>query len=395
MRSFKTPRVSFTTISIAAAILCAGLSAAGCSGDDPGPVEPAPLVDVPEINGAVAADDFCDLASQIHCAGALGCCSGDEKAFANVEECIQQSSCAKDFGDVLASSLVKGGTLVYDADAAGDHLRALASKVSQCGASTEATSRPTYLIGSREQGADCSPQGGDRTNTLTCKPGLECALTVDIPTGVEKGTCMSASSPASDVGVACASGEDCSSGVCTAAKCAAEPDTTSEYCAAPPEETAPSNATPTKMYIRVHGNDNSGSGGDVTLTYANGGKYYECTITDSLADNAEKTCTITTQGTVTNSNSELFWVAMPGNDGLRIDTICAYGTENGADFAIECVGEVFDPGNNNSWSENCGAWIPWENGQYCGSFWLDGDGHGNCNEFQINSYNSNYTICDP
>jgi hypothetical protein len=367
MRRTTTNERSFTSLALTHLLLSAVIAGvAGCGGDEGESNPPYNEVALPEINGAVAAADFCGVADRIHCAGAVGCCSDEDAGYADVDECIQKSSCAEGMGAVLQSSLVADGTLVYAADAAGDYLRGLATTVSQCGTHAEHVSKPTFLIGSRDEGADCSPQGTDRANTFTCKPGLSCDLTFDPKAGTEKGACRVAGpvSPDDDAGPG--------------------------YCVAPLEETPPSNATPAKMFIRVKSSDNSGSSGDVTLEYAIGGSYWGCTITDTLGNGEEATCDAYYKGTVTNSNDEYFFITMNSDDGLRVDTICAYDS---SDNDIECAGDFFDYGNNDGWSENCGAWVPWDWGYYCGSMWIDGDGHGNCTKFQIHSDNHNYTTC--
>jgi len=365
------------------------LAIAGCGAEDADPTPlPEPLVEVPSIEGAVAPENFCDLADRIRCAGAVECCS-DKPAFASVDACVQESGCQAGFDKLLASPAVADGSLVYDPEAAGDHLRAEASRVSQC-ADAEAPAPGSAFVGTRDVDADCSPQGADRSNTLTCKPGLECALSLDAMTGVMTGRCKAAPPPPDGT---CSSGEDCGSGICEEGRCA---PSEAAYCFVGPEEpTPPANADPTHLYIDL-GGSNSGTSGDVTIIYANGGKFWQCTITDTLSDGQEKVCTVTTTGTVTNSTNEFFKIEMPSNDGMKLDTVCscsaANTSTNKCTTAVECAGTFFDPGDNGSWSEGC-SWDPIDWGHYCSHMWLDNDGHGNCTKFQINSYDDNYTFC--
>lgn len=82
-RSF-VRKTSLVQVLICAAI---GFGAAGCNENEPRATNPTdePLVEVPEIPGAVAAADFCGLADQIYCAGAVGCCSGADVVYGSVE----------------------------------------------------------------------------------------------------------------------------------------------------------------------------------------------------------------------------------------------------------------------------------------------------------------------
>jgi hypothetical protein len=139
----------------------------------------------------------------------------------------------------------------------------------------------------------------------------------------------------SDCAVACT----CGNGLCEGGACAA--DLAAEYCVGPRGEAPPSNAVPAKMYVDLVG-DNSGSSGDVTLEYGIDGSYYGCTITSTLGDGVEATCTASYKGTISNSNQEFFFMNMNSNDGLRVDTICAYDS---GDNDIECAGTFNDYGD--------------------------------------------------
>src|SRR5688572_8554988 len=103
---------SFTARLIVRALLCAGISVtAACSGDDGEPAGPAPKVEVPEIQGAVAAEDFCALSDEIRCAGNVGCCEDD--GYASVDECLAYAACSDNVGTLLKSPHIADGTLVY------------------------------------------------------------------------------------------------------------------------------------------------------------------------------------------------------------------------------------------------------------------------------------------
>lgn len=386
----------FRKISLARALVCMaiGFGATGCEQDEGATTTPPePLVDVPEIKGSVAAADFCGLADQIYCAGAVGCCSGADVVYGSVEECLQATRCEMGLGGVLAGPLVQNGELKYDADAAGNYLRDLEAAVSQCGHHPDSVTRPTFLIGTRDVNADCAPQGDDIANTFTCKPGLVCAPGIDAMTGEKIATCQAAPPPPTDgdIGEACATGEDCRSGVCQSGKCAV--DVSAEYCMKAPPNGPPANADPTHLYVDLSG-DNSGTSGDITLKYLNGGKFWSCTITDTLSDGQEKVCAVTGTGTVTNSNKEYFILEMNSSDGAKIDTVCACSAADGnkCSSAIECAGTFNDYGDRASWciggSFNIGLWA-----NACSSVWLDNDGHGKCTKLQVDSYDDNFTWC--
>lgn len=378
------------------AVAAVFLAVPGCSdGAMPGPVPPDAKVEVPEVPAAVEAMDFCALADEIYCAGAVGCCSGSNVVFTSIDECLAASRCGGGLDGVLDSAQMQGGELSYDAAAAGDYLRAMATAVSQCADHPSSIERPTFLVGTRDVGADCTPQGKDLTNSFTCKPGLRCAESIDPMTNEPKGTCENAPAPAPEgaVGAACSSDEDCAKGSCENGQCGF--DVAARYCVPPPKEIVPSNADPTHLYIDLSG-DNSGTSGDISVYYLNGGKYWKCTITDTLSDGQEKVCVVSSTGTVSNSNNEFFIMEMNSSDGARIDTVCACTaadtSTNKCTTAKECAGTFNDYGDRASWciggSFNVGLWA-----NACSTVWLDNDGHGKCTKLQVNSYDSNYTYC--
>lgn len=392
MKNLSSKLASAAALAIAAGFL----ALPGCSdGAMSNPPPPEAKVEVPEVPASVAADEFCALADEIYCAGAVGCCSGANVVFANVDECLAASRCGGGLDVVFASAQMQAGDLSYDAMAAGDYLHEMAMAVSQCADHPESITRPTFLVGTRDVGADCTPQGKDLTNSFTCKPGLRCVEAVDPMTSELKATCVNAplAPPEGAVGASCVSDEDCARGACENGKCGF--DVAARYCVPPPKEIVPSNADPTHLYIDLSGN-NSGTSGDLTITYANGGKYWQCTITDTLSDGQEKVCVVSTTGTVSNSNNEFFHMETNSADGARIDTVCACTaadtSTNKCTTAKECAGTFNDYGDRAGWciggSFNIGLWA-----NACSSVWLDSDGNGKCTKLQVNSYDNNYTGC--
>lgn len=390
-------KLSTNLASAAVLILSAGfLALPGCS--DGGTANPNPseaMVDVPEVPASVAAADFCGLADEIYCAGAVGCCSGSDVVFATIDECLAASRCGGGLDGVLAGAQMQAGDLSYDAAAAGDYLREMATAVSECAIHPDSIRKPKFLVGTRDVGADCTPQGKDLTNSFTCKPGLTCVQSIDPDTNDPVATCMDvAPTPREGApGAACATNEDCSWGTCESGKCGF--DEAAQYCVAPPPEIVPSNADPTHLYLDLTGDD-SGTSGDISIYYANGGKYWKCTIADTLSDGQEKVCVVTSTGTVSNSTKEFFQMEMNSSDGARIDTVCACSAANTSTnkctTAIECAGTFNEYGERPSWciggDFNIGLWA-----NACKSVWLDNDGHGSCTKIQVNSYDSNYTGC--
>lgn len=351
-------------------------------------------VEVPEVRGAVEAADFCALADQIACAGALGCCADPE--FTSVDACVADSLCDEGLGAVLASQALADGEVVYDSAEAGEYLRSLAGVVSSCDHHPQSLAQPTFLHGSRAVGEDCSPLPGDLTNTFTCAAGLRCAITVDAATRQRTGTCTDApaAAPQGAEGAACSSGEECASGSCTAGAC--EADTESEYCISPQALAPPPNADPTYLYLDLSGT-NSGSSGDVTLTYSNNNKYWRCTITDTLSDGQEKVCAVTSTGTATGDSGKFFDIDMTSDDGLRVDTVCACSAADAAtnkcSTAIECAGTFNDYGDKAGWCSDS-SWNVWLWANACKKIWVDGDGNGKCTSFEVDASDNNYTTCE-
>lgn len=379
----------FRSASIVAAAM-GTLALSGCSEADP--VNPAPdsKVEVPTIEGAVAGDKFCDLATQIDCAGAVGCCTDASEAYTSVAECAAESRCADGLGKVLESPLLQDGTITYDAAAAGDYLRAMASRVASCETPAADIAKPIFLVGSRDEGADCSPQGQDQANLFTCKANLQCTLSDDPATGAQVGVCakIPAAPTNGAVGDTCASEEDCQSGPCASGKCALD---TSYACNQPEEITVPANTDPTQLYIKTHDSDSAGTTGTVTLKYISGTSEYSCEVTPTNK-NTEYTCTPTKTTLATSGSS--FYISMTSTDGVRISTVCAryQATPSSPWTAVDCAGTFFDYGTNEAWSEGC-TWDPDVWGFWCSNVWLDNDGHGDCKTLKVNWDNDNYTNC--
>lgn len=392
MKNLSSNLVAFAVVVVSSGFL----TLSGCSDNAPaGPVPPGAIVEVPEVPASVTATEFCALADEIYCAGAVGCCSGANVVFANVDECMAASRCGGGLDAALASAQMQAGELNYDAAAASTYLRTMATAVSQCADHPESLERPTFLVGTRDVGTDCTPQGKDLTNSFTCKPGLRCVESFDPMTNAMKATCSNAPAtpPAGAVGASCASDEDCARGACEKGICGF--DMAARYCVAPPAEIVPSNADPTHLYIDLAGS-NSGTSGDLTITYADGGKYWQCTITDTLSDGQEKVCVVSATGTVSNSTNEFFQMETNSADGAKIDTVCACTaadtSTNKCTTAKECAGTFNDYGERAGWcsggSFNIGLWA-----NACSSVWLDSDGNGSCTKLQVNSYDDNYTGC--
>lgn len=386
MFQIKSHHPSFLTTLAALA-----LAVVACAGS-----EPESRVDVPEVKGAVLAEDFCDLADQISCAGAVGCCSDPE--FSGVDECMQKSLCGDGLGALLVSQAIADGTVVYDAEAAGEYLEQLASATSSCDAHPAELARPTFLYGSRGVGEDCTPADGDPSNAFSCAQGLECDVKFDPNTDAPVGTCVeiSAALPPGAAGAACSTGEECKSGSCSNGACDADLET--QYCISPPRpEAPPTNATPTHLYIDLNGGS-SGTSGNITVTYSDNNQYYRCTITDTLSDGQEKVCAVTSTGTASGDSGKFFDLDMNSNDGARIDTVCACSAANTSTnkctSEIECAGTFNKAGTSKpGWCADASfnVWL-WANA--CKKIWLDGDGNGSCTSFEIDSDNNNNITCE-
>jgi hypothetical protein len=331
-------------------------------------------------------EDFCDVYTQIRCAGALGCCAADEAPYADEAECTQASTCSATLTEVLASPSVVDGTVAYDPEAASAYLQALAGSTSLCGASEDAMLAATssFMIGTLAEGDDCSFALTDSARVNVCAPGLDCAATEDPDSGATLATCMSEVDVGGEFGDACKADEDCASRLCNAGTC--EGETTELFCtgpeAAPPANWSELSTTeaPTLLKLTAHSTSNSGTTDDITLAYRNKSATYSCTITDTIADGATVSCTPTQSSSTTNQDNDLFYVKYANqsnsfnyDDGLRITSVNASFSGASTSYSLE---EFEDPGAGLN-CEGCDVW-----GENCNSCWIDGDGQGDCLEMR-------------
>lgn len=219
-------------------LLLAGLFAAGCDGDSKSE-SAAPGVEIPEITGDVSSDDFCALYDQISCAGSLGCC--DDSNCADAADCEAGSTCSSDLASVLASESVTSGVVTYDAAAAGDYLRGLASSTSSCDPGKDTSSWIwAVFAGSLSEGSDCSTSDDDLAGPLRCTEGLACDVTVDDEAGTETYACATAPVSMGSHGDSCVDDEGCDAGSCVDNECVLSVEDV--YCADAEDTGAPSNA---------------------------------------------------------------------------------------------------------------------------------------------------------
>jgi hypothetical protein len=365
----------------AASTLAVMLLATGCTGTE----EPAPKVDVPEVAESVPVEDFCDVYTQIHCAGALGCCAADEAPYADEAECMQASTCSATLTEMLASPSVVDGTVAYDPEAASAYLQALAGSTSLCGASEDAmlAASSSFMIGTLATGDDCSFALTDSAHVNVCAPGLACTATEDPQSGATLATCMSEVAVGGQFGDACEADEDCASNLCNAGMC--EGETTELFCTAPEAE-PPANwtevsttAAPSELRVTAHTTSNSGTTNDITLVYRNNSATYSCTITEVISDGETVACTPTQSSTTTNADYDLFYVKYTDkansfnySDGLRVTTLYVSYQNAPTAYTIEWFNEA--SGLN---CEGCDIF-----GDGCNSCWIDGDGQGDCLEMR-------------
>jgi hypothetical protein len=317
--------------------------------------------------------DFCGLADQIACAGSLGCCTDSAQNYSSQSACINDARCSKLLGSVFVSSELQSGALTYDAGKAGDFLREQAAYTKSCGAIKKPTAGYPFLIGTRDSGADCTPQETSNANTYTCKPGLSCVQQTSM-TGTTTGVCkLGTSNPVvgGQYGDACATAEDCQDGSCQNGTCGTNVNET--FCLAPEVETPPSNTSkyPTKARLKPHSDGGSGTYGDVSILVYYGTDYskdkYQCSITSALQPGQEASCTLTKTGTGSLIYDDSLTVTMTDPDGLRIDKLCL----NWSDGTSTCK-DAFQ-----SRDDTCTcAGYNYFTEQY-GSCWLDADGNGN------------------
>jgi len=147
-----------------------------------------PLAELPEVRSAVGLDELCDLATEIHCAGAVGCCEA-ESPYGSVDECMAAASCEDRLAAIRGSFLFADGIVSYDASAATTLLADLADATSHCGTESPALAFEAVFVGTLSEGEDCSPRDGSGAHLLACAPGLACVLYGDDGPGASLYTC--------------------------------------------------------------------------------------------------------------------------------------------------------------------------------------------------------------
>ena len=232
----------------------------------------------------VPISEFCSLFDQDYCKAHVNCCSNETKDYNTVDECIAASPCSNFLGQILASSAVANGTIIYDPAAAGDYLRAKAKASSLCGADPNDPRKMPFLIGTLGPGEDCG--GEDVARFKVCAPRLACFDNDD-----GRSICsVIRSKPRGAHGDSCTDDEDFCWGTCVNGSCIAEPDDI--YCADPHIPPHPSNAgAPYYLSLKTGNKDNSGtSNTSVEIYYRVGnGNEYWCDVAPST-NSTEYTC---------------------------------------------------------------------------------------------------------
>ncbi len=371
------PRPS--TICLSLLSVLALLLAPACADPDAG--AQAAKVEVPEIEGAVAAADFCDLYAQIQCAASSGCCA--DAPYASAEACLAAQPCAQ-VSALLGSPLVADGTVVYDAAAAGDFLRSMAGSAAACGDSSDLYAGLDFMVGTRDEGVTCDDAAGDLAAPLSCKPGLQCVAAADIAKGAVCGAALT--SAYRPTGAACADDDECANGPCEAGKCTV--DSEALLCGAPPAQTPPSNATIAKLKLEVHSRSNSGSSASPVRMYfyetifatdideSDKVQPYTCEITGGMSTGKSYTCNVT-KGSLVDVDSvplsgySSFRISHSSGDGLRVGRVCTLDSNNNE---IKCRTTFWDVFGQ--WCGNC-------SGGFCDWCMIDNDGNGNCDDIII------------
>ena len=354
----------------------------GCGGA----VEGDNSVEVPEVRAAVELDELCELANELRCAGAMGCCEADAP-FGSIEACLaSSSSCEATIAEITTSDLYLDGTLSYDAELAATALQAAADATSECGSAAAMPELDTFFVGRRGEGEDCSPQVKGDTHLLSCAPGLHCAIEEDLEDveGVH-GSCE----PVEIQVPALVDDED------------ADHEGSDElYCAGLEQPAAPSNASvPEGLSIRVW--DDSGAAGTNNTVYLhfinkNTTTEYYCTITGGLDPDEEKVCTnIQTRTYNGTPSNNLFWVETNGNDGLKVDSFAVCTSLKNND--TKCDGTAFTTGTfDNGTTSMLSSKKVWAFGMFddgYDAFWVDGSGNGSCSGAKINLSDDNTVTC--
>jgi hypothetical protein len=345
-------------------------------------------VDVPEVRASVAIDELCELANELRCAGAMGCCEADAP-YGSAEECLAAStSCESLIAEVTGSELFVDGTISYDAELAASVLQAAADSTAGCGTEAPMPELNSLFTGSLGEGEDCTPRDNSGAHMLACAPGLACVVDEDIE-GVEGvfGSCEHldvqpvAADDDSDSDADSMTGGDL-------------------YCAAPEQPSPPSNATvPVGLSINVW--NDSGAAGTNNTVYLhfinkNTTTEYYCTIAGGLDPNETKVCTnIQTRTYNGTPSNNLFWVETNGNDGLKVDSfaVCTSLKNNNT----QCNGTAFTTGTfDNGDTSMLSSVKIWAFGMFddgYDAFWVDGSGNGSCSGAKINLGDDNTVTC--
>lgn len=381
---------------------------AGCSSSDSEPVSggtpaEAPRVQIEAIEGEVAQADFCGQFRKIQCAASAGCCGRADLTSGSEEACLAATSCPLE-----GSAAVQSGALTYDPAGAGDFLRTLIESASFCALPSDRV-RLSFLRGTRGEGEDCSPAGGDTELMRSCAPGLACALSTS-KTGETKGTCAQGSEPEAQAadgqacedgttcqsgrcadgvcakrladGVTCSAGDECLSGLCTdgsaeptcgsgACKCTPAGD---RYCNAPTPE-APSNADwthPKRLCVRADTAKNSGTDGEIILAWEYDGWYWGCTLPNGVETGEKECCTANKVYGGFSTTNKWFHLQSKSTDGLKFDKVY-----------VETDTDTWSEGtwNHNLPKGDCDGCVF---GQDCNTCWADSDDHGKCTNWLIN-----------
>jgi hypothetical protein len=211
-------------------------------------------VQVPEIPDSVPMEDYCKLLNQIACAGAMGCCTDRTTTYSSQEACEKANLCESSLGLIFASNEMATGVLKYDAAKAATQLRQKAEYTKACGTIKQSNNLQPFLIGTKAIGADCSANADDVASAYTCQPGLRCTLS-DPELLPDARTCMASPSTVSvgqrnGYGEACATNEDCRTGLCQNGTCAV--DTNKSFCVPIEKPTTPSNSAAVLQSLTVY-----------------------------------------------------------------------------------------------------------------------------------------------
>lgn len=210
-------------------------------------------VQVPAIPDSVSMEEYCKLSNQIRCAGAMGCCTERANGYANQEACESARLCESSLGLIFSSNEMTTGVIRYDGVKAAESLKQQAEYTKVCGATNLIGNSPSFIVGTKASGADCSAKKDDVVSNYTCQPGLTCAV-ADPEAFSDARTCAAARAVAAggrSYGEACADSEECRNGICDNGVCST--DTNSSFCVRVADKMLPANTIsslyPTKIRI--------------------------------------------------------------------------------------------------------------------------------------------------